>query len=176
MKKEIKVTSRGMVFTSRGKCRTPLLYPIVEDTSVIFKMITAQRATVVEVLPDGREIELTPQNFDQDNSNADTKVKSAMSKPEPVSSSAVKPPKKAEKKPVEEKKVEDPKVDETSKDEKPAEESKQEQPLNTKTMSRKERKRQEYLQKQKEQEAKAEEKAAEETSSDTTIPEDAIEQ
>lgn len=174
MKKEIKVTSRGMVFTSRGKCRTPLLYPIVEDTSVILKMITAQRATVVEVLPDGREIELTPQNFDQDNTNA-TEAKSAMSKPEPVSASAIKPKKKVEKK-QEEPKVEEPKVEEPAKEETPAEEPQQEQPLNTKTMSRKERKRQEYLQKQKEQEAKAAEEKAEETSSDTTIPEDAIEQ
>lgn len=174
MKKTIKVTSRGMVLTSRGKCRTPLLYPIVEDTGVIFKMITAQRATVVEVLEDGREIELNPQNFDQDNSNAPTEVKSVMSKPEPVSASIIKQQKKVEKK-QEEQKVEDPKVDEIPKDETPAEEPKQEQPLNTKTMSRKERKRQEYLQKQKEQEAKSEEKT-EETTSDTTIPEDAIEQ
>lgn len=169
MKKEIKVTSRGMVFTSRGKCRTPLLYPIVEDTSTIFKMITAQRATVVEVLPDGREIELTPQNFDQDNTNA-VEVKSAMSKPEPVSASAIKAGKKVEKKQVEDK------VEEPSKEETPVETSEQEKPINTKTMSRKERKRQEYLQKQKEQEAKAEEAKADETPSDTTVPEDAIEQ
>ena len=170
MKKEIKVTSRGMVITSRGKCRTPLLYPIMEDTSVILKMITAQRATVVEVLPDGREITLTPQNFDQDNTNAE-EVKSVMSKPEPVSASAIKPKKKVEKK-QEEVKVEEPKVDEPAKDETPAEETQQEQPLNTKTMSRKERKRQEYLQKQKEQESAK----TEDTPSDTTIPEDAIEQ
>lgn len=174
MKKEIKVTSRGMVFTSRGKCRTPLLYPIVEDTSTIFKMITAQRATVVEVLPDGREIELTPQNFDQDNTNA-VEVKSVMSKPEPVSASAIKPNKKVEKKQAEVT-VEQPKVEEPSKEENPAETTQQEKPLNTKTMSRKERKRQEYLQKQKEQEAKAEEAKADETPSDTTVPEDAIEQ
>lgn len=170
MKKEIKVTSRGMVITSRGKCRTPLLYPIIEDTSVILKMITAQRATVVEVLPDGREITLTPQNFDQDNTNAE-EVKSVMSKPEPVSASAIKPKKKVEKT-QDEVKVGEPKVEEPAKDETPAEETQQEQPLNTKTMSRKERKRQEYLQKQKEQEAAK----TEDTPSDTTIPEDAIEQ
>ena len=68
-KKKIKVTSRGMVITSRGRVRTPI-GPYLENVKNILAMITRNNATVVEVLPDGKEVTLTIQNFDKDNSNA----------------------------------------------------------------------------------------------------------
>ena len=68
-KKKIKVTSRGMVITSRGRVRTPI-GPYLENVKNIFAMITRNNATVVEVLPDGKEVTLTIQNFDKDNSKA----------------------------------------------------------------------------------------------------------
>ena len=68
-KKKIKVTSRGMVITSRGRVRTPI-GPYLENVKNILAMITRNNATVVEVLPDGKEVTLTIQNFDKDNSKA----------------------------------------------------------------------------------------------------------
>ena len=68
-KKKIKVTSRGMVITSRGRVRTPI-GPYIENVRNILAMITRNNATVVEVLPDGKEVTLTIQNFDKDNSKA----------------------------------------------------------------------------------------------------------
>ena len=68
-KKKIKVTSRGMVITSRGRVRTQI-GPYLENVKNILAMITRNNATVVEVLPDGKEVTLTIQNFDKDNSNA----------------------------------------------------------------------------------------------------------
>ena len=66
-KKKIKVTSRGMVITSRGRVRTPI-GPYIENVRNILAMITRNNATVVEILPDGTEATLTIQNFDKDNS------------------------------------------------------------------------------------------------------------
>ena len=68
-KKKIKVTSRGMVITSRGRVRTPI-GPYIENVRNILAMITRNNATVVEVLPDWKEVTLTIQNFDKDNSKA----------------------------------------------------------------------------------------------------------
>ena len=68
-KKKIKVISRGMVITSRGRVRTPI-GPYLENVKNILAMITRNNATVVEVLPDGKEVTLTIQNFDKDNSKA----------------------------------------------------------------------------------------------------------
>ena len=68
-KKKIKVTSRGMVITSRGRVRTPI-GPYIENVRNILAMITRNNATVVEVLPNGKEVTLTIQNFDKDNSKA----------------------------------------------------------------------------------------------------------
>ena len=68
-KKKIKVTSRGMVITSRGRVRTPI-GPYIENVRNILAMITRNNATVVEILPDGKEVTLTIQNFDKDNSKA----------------------------------------------------------------------------------------------------------
>ena len=68
-KKKIKVTSRGMVITSRGRVRTPI-GPYLENVKNILAMITRNNATVVEVLPNGKEVTLTIQNFDKDNSKA----------------------------------------------------------------------------------------------------------
>ena len=68
--KLIKVTSRGLVMTSRGICRSPL-GQYKENVENILVMITKNKATVVEVLPDGKEIPLTIQNFDKDNTIID---------------------------------------------------------------------------------------------------------
>ena len=73
-KKKIKVTSRGMVITSRGRVRTPI-GPYLENVKNILAMITRNNATVVEVLPDGKEVTLTIQNFDKDNSKAPAEEK-----------------------------------------------------------------------------------------------------
>lgn len=68
--KRIKITSRGLVFTSRGRCRTPILRPYVENCDTILQMLTRDNATIVEVLDNGQEIKLTVQNFASDNSSA----------------------------------------------------------------------------------------------------------
>lgn len=65
--KYIKVLSRGYVTTNRGRAFTPITRAFKECTKNIFTMITVDKATVVEVLSDGTEIKLTPQNFDKDN-------------------------------------------------------------------------------------------------------------
>lgn len=67
--KMIKVTSRGYVMTSRGRCLAPIRTPYRENISKIWSMITSDRADVWEKLPNGDFIKLTPQNFDKDNSN-----------------------------------------------------------------------------------------------------------
>ena len=79
-KKRIKVTSRGMVVTSRGRIRTPI-GPYIENVRNILAMITRNNATVVEVLPDGKEVTLTIQNFDKDNSNAPAEEKTPVQEP-----------------------------------------------------------------------------------------------
>lgn len=67
MKKKIKIVSRGIVFTSRGRCITPtgIFYESVDS---ILKMITRDRAKIVEILDDNTQVELTVKNFDKDNS------------------------------------------------------------------------------------------------------------
>ena len=79
-KKKIKVTSRGMVITSRGRVRTPI-GPYIENVRNILAMITRNNATVVEVLPDGKEVTLTIQNFDKDNSKAPVEEKTPVQEP-----------------------------------------------------------------------------------------------
>ena len=66
--KRIKITSPGVVFTSRGRCRTPILRPYVENCDIILQMITKNNAKVVEVLDNGVEVPLTILNFASDNS------------------------------------------------------------------------------------------------------------
>lgn len=86
MKKFIKITNRCIVTTSRGKLRAPILTPFKEDVSIIYIMIVRNRAEVYEVLPDGRSIKLTTENFDKDNSGTTTavaeKVKTVVSAPQ----------------------------------------------------------------------------------------------
>ena len=65
VKKKIKITSRGIVTTSRGRARTPL-GPYMERLGNISAMIIREKATVVELLPDGTEVPLSIQNFDKD--------------------------------------------------------------------------------------------------------------
>ena len=66
--KKIKITSKGFVTTSRGRCRTPITNAYMENTDVILSMLTRDKAKVVEVLPTGGEVELTIYNFSQNNS------------------------------------------------------------------------------------------------------------
>lgn len=74
MKKFIKITNRCIVTTSRGKLRAPILTPFKEDVSIIYIMIVRNHAEVYEVLPDGRSIKLTTENFDKDNSGTTATV------------------------------------------------------------------------------------------------------
>lgn len=71
--KKIKILSRGFVFTSRGRCRTPILRPYVESCDIILQMLSKDNAEIVEVLEDGREVKLTIQNFASDNSVVEEK-------------------------------------------------------------------------------------------------------
>ena len=65
--KMIKVTSRGYVNTSRGKAFAPINRPYRESVDTIFRMLTVDRATIYEVLPNKELLKLTVHNFDKDN-------------------------------------------------------------------------------------------------------------
>ena len=65
--KMIRVPSRGYVTTSRGQVIAPIMSPYRESISCIWSMITVDRATVEEQLPDGTFLKLDVQNFDKDN-------------------------------------------------------------------------------------------------------------
>ena len=65
--KKIKIVSKGIVTTSRGRCRTPIVSPYIENVNVILTMMTRDKAKIMEVLPDGKEVELNIYNFSQDN-------------------------------------------------------------------------------------------------------------
>lgn len=162
--KLIKVTSRGLVMTSRGICRSPL-GQYREKVENILVMITKNKATVVEVLPDGKEIPLTIQNFDKDNTGVE------------VVTETIKVPVKL----AELEKVEEPKKEELQQ---PAQEDN-----SNKQLSRKERKRLEYEKRnaEKKEEVKAEETVeavnegndaspVEETVETTEVPAEAIEE
>lgn len=77
--KKIKVISKGIVTTSRGRCRTPIAIPYMENTETILSMLTRDKAKIVEILPTGKEVELTIFNFSQDNSKVEeqTAIKAA---------------------------------------------------------------------------------------------------
>ena len=82
--KYIKVLSRGYVTTNRGRAFTPITRAFKESTQNIFAMITKEKATVVEVLSNGKEIQLTPQNFDKDNEVLEVKKTIAVTVATPV--------------------------------------------------------------------------------------------
>lgn len=82
--KYIKVLSRGYVTTNRGRAFTPITRAFKESTQNIFTMITKEKATVVEVLSNGKEIQLTPQNFDKDNEVLEVKKTIAVTVTTPV--------------------------------------------------------------------------------------------
>lgn len=67
-RKPIKVLDRKMVLTSRGLVRGPILRPYQEKVDAIFTMLSRYDANIVEVLPNGKEVKLTLQNFNKDNS------------------------------------------------------------------------------------------------------------
>ena len=89
--KRIKITSRGLVFTSRGRCRTPILRPYVENCDTILQMLTRDNATIVEVLDSGEEIKLTVQNFASDNSSKQVDEVKVEPKKEEVKAVVVEP-------------------------------------------------------------------------------------
>ena len=70
--KKIKILSKGIVTTSRGRCRTPIATPYSENIDTILSMLSRDKAKIVEVLPSGKEIELTIYNFSQDNTGETT--------------------------------------------------------------------------------------------------------
>lgn len=78
-KKKIVVKGKGRVLTSRGTCITPITRPYYEKLDYIMLMISKFRADVWEVLDDGREVKLTIQNFDKDNSKIENDAE--MNKP-----------------------------------------------------------------------------------------------
>lgn len=65
--KMIRVVSRGIVSTSRGRVMSPIMYPYKETIDRIWNMITKDRADIDEQLPDGSFVRLTVQNYDKDN-------------------------------------------------------------------------------------------------------------
>lgn len=67
-RKPIKVLDRKMVLTSRGLVRGPILHPYQEKIDAIFTMLSKYDANIMEVLPNGKEVKLTLQNFNKDNS------------------------------------------------------------------------------------------------------------
>lgn len=75
--KMIRVTSRGIVRTSRGRIRTPIVHPYRESIDVIWSMLTMDRATVEEQLADKSFIQLTTENFDIDN-NTPIKIENSL--------------------------------------------------------------------------------------------------
>lgn len=66
--KMIIVKSRGIVHSSRGIIRTPIITPYRESIDKIWGMLTQDRADVWEVLRNKSEVQLNIQNFDEDNS------------------------------------------------------------------------------------------------------------
>lgn len=78
-KKKIIIKGKGRVLTSRGTCITPITRPYYEKLDYIMLMISKFRADVWEVLDDGREVRLTIQNFDKDNSKIENDAE--MNKP-----------------------------------------------------------------------------------------------
>ena len=89
--KRIKITSRGLVFTSRGRCITPIFRPYVENCETILQMLTRDNATIVEVLDSGEEIKLTVQNFASDNSSKQVDEVKVEPKKEEVKAVVVEP-------------------------------------------------------------------------------------
>lgn len=79
--KMVRVTSRGMVTTSRGRVMSPIMSPYRETVDRIWGMITVDRADVEEQLPDKTFVKLTVQNFDKDNYVSKKAV--IVNKPEP---------------------------------------------------------------------------------------------
>lgn len=86
--KMIKVTSRGIVTTSRGKVSGPINFPYRESVDKIWNMLTMENATVYEQLLDRSFIKLDIQNFDENNNISKTamEVHEAMSRVDPRTS------------------------------------------------------------------------------------------
>ena len=66
--KMIRILSRGIVTTSRGRVVGPVLNSYRENVQSIFNMLSQQPTpTIVEILKNGREVPLTLTNYDKDN-------------------------------------------------------------------------------------------------------------
>lgn len=65
--KMIVIEGRGRVTTSRGLTTTPITSPYREKCSVIWSLLTKDKAKVAEVLSDGTKCYLSVQNFNTDN-------------------------------------------------------------------------------------------------------------
>lgn len=72
-RKKIKITSSGPLAT-KGGAHGPIRTPYLETIANIKKLLTRDRATVIEVLPDGSEVRLTLTNFCLDNTSKEVKT------------------------------------------------------------------------------------------------------
>lgn len=70
MIKNIIITNRCQVLTSRGICLGPVTVPFKEHVSNIFGMVCDERACIEEVLNDGSTLRLNIFNYDKDNQPA----------------------------------------------------------------------------------------------------------
>lgn len=75
-RKRIKITSSGPLAT-KGGAHGPIRTPYLETIANIKKLLSRDRATVIEVMPDGTEVQLTLANFCLDNKGTKVEVKPA---------------------------------------------------------------------------------------------------
>lgn len=72
--KRIKITSNGPL-TTKGGVRGPVLRPYMESIFNIRNMLVRDRATVIEILKDGSELQLNAENYMLDNNEVIEVVK-----------------------------------------------------------------------------------------------------
>lgn len=72
--KRIKITSNGPL-TTKGGVRGPVLRPYMESIFNIRNMLVRDRATIIEILKDGSELQLNAENYMLDNNEVIEAVK-----------------------------------------------------------------------------------------------------
>jgi len=72
--KRIKITSNGPL-TTKGGVRGPVLRPYMESIFNIRNMLVRDRATIIEILKDGSELQLNAENYMLDNNEVIEVVK-----------------------------------------------------------------------------------------------------
>lgn len=72
--KRIKITSNGPL-TTKGGVRGPVLRPYMESIFNIRNMLVRDRATIIEILKDGSELQLNAENYMLDNNEVVEAVK-----------------------------------------------------------------------------------------------------